>query len=143
MVKSADVAPKLASDSTVNVPIGMTSVPYVCKTNEIRRRKDMANWSGGVLTAVGRALQLKVESGTKLELTKIKLGDGNETSAEVDNLTDLVSARAELAISAVKVSNGLCKVTGVILTTNVETGFYSREWGLFCQRPRMLAKSCT
>lgn len=35
MVKSADVAPKLASDSTVNVPIGMTSIPYVCKTNEI------------------------------------------------------------------------------------------------------------
>ena len=95
----------------------------------------MANWSGGVLTAAGRALQLKVESGTKLELTKIKLGDGNETSAEVDNLTDLVSARAELAISAVKVSNGLCKVTGIILTTNVEAGFYSREWGLFAKDP--------
>lgn len=95
----------------------------------------MANWSGGVLTAAGRALQLKVESGTKLELTKIKLGDGNETSAEVDGLTDLISAKAELAISAVKVSNGLCKVTGVILTTNVEEGFYSREWGLFAKDP--------
>ena len=102
----------------------------------------MANWSGGVLTAAGRALQLKVESGTKLELTKIKLGDGNETSAEVDNLTDLVSARAELAISAVKVSNGLCKVTGVILTTNVETGF-TRASGGFLPTTRMLAKSCT
>lgn len=35
MTKSADIAPKLASDSLVNVPIGMVSVPYVCKTNEI------------------------------------------------------------------------------------------------------------
>lgn len=35
MVKSEEVAPKIASDSTVNVPIGMTSIPYVCKTNEI------------------------------------------------------------------------------------------------------------
>lgn len=35
MAKSVDVAPKLASDSLVNVPIGMVSVPYVCKTNEI------------------------------------------------------------------------------------------------------------
>lgn len=35
MAKSADIAPKLASDSLVNVPIGMVSVPYVCKTNEI------------------------------------------------------------------------------------------------------------
>ena len=35
MAKSADVAPKLASDSLANVPIGMVSVPYVCKTNEI------------------------------------------------------------------------------------------------------------
>lgn len=35
MAKLADVAPKLASDSAVNVSIGMASVPYVCKTNEI------------------------------------------------------------------------------------------------------------
>lgn len=35
MAKLADVTPKLASDSLVNVPIGMVSVPYVCKINEI------------------------------------------------------------------------------------------------------------
>lgn len=35
MAKSADVAPKLAGDSLTNVPIGIVSVPYVCKTNEI------------------------------------------------------------------------------------------------------------
>lgn len=35
MAKSADVVPKLASDSRANVPMGMVSVPYVCKTNEI------------------------------------------------------------------------------------------------------------
>ena len=39
----------------------------------------MANWQSGQLTKAGRDLQIKVEAGQcKLELTKIKLGDGAE-----------------------------------------------------------------
>ena len=39
----------------------------------------MANWIGGRLTKAGNDLQIKVEAGQcKLELTKIKLGDGTE-----------------------------------------------------------------
>ena len=95
----------------------------------------MANWTGGLLTAAGRALQAKVEAGTKLELTKIKLGDGTETNSNVDDLTDLTGAKATLGISSVKAENSLCTVTGVILTSNVTAGFYAREWGLFAKDP--------
>lgn len=61
----------------------------------------MANWSGGILTDAGQALQAKVESGTKLELTKIKLGNGTENIGEVGGLTDLVSPQVVLGISSV------------------------------------------
>lgn len=94
----------------------------------------MANWSGGILTDAGQVLQAKVESGsTKLELTKIKLGDGTENIGDVGGLTDLVSPQAVLGISAVTAKDKLCTVTGIILTSNVTTGFYAREWGIFAK----------
>lgn len=93
----------------------------------------MANWTGGVLTAAGRALQLKVEAGTKLELTRIKLGDGIESISAIDNLTDLVSPKASLGISSVAVADNLCSVTAIISTNDLSAGFYAREWGLFAK----------
>lgn len=95
----------------------------------------MSNWSGGIMTAAGRALQAKVEAGTKLELTHVKLGDGTETGDAVDELTDLVGGKAVLGISSTTVKDSLCTVTSVILTENVSTGFWAREWGLFAKDP--------
>ena len=58
----------------------------------------MANWTGGRLTKAGNDLQIKVEAGLcKLELTKIKLGDGTEDIGAVDTLTDLVGPKAVLS----------------------------------------------
>lgn len=93
----------------------------------------MANWTGGMLTAAGRALQLKVEAGTKLELTKIKLGDGAESADNIDSLTDLVGPKASFGISSVEIANNLCTVTAIISTSDLLVGFYAREWGLFAK----------
>ena len=96
----------------------------------------MANWIGGRLTKAGRDLQIKVEAGQcKLELTKIKLGDGAEDISSVDRMTDLVGPKAEFGISQVEAKDGLCTVTGIIHTSNVSAGFYVRECGLFAKDP--------
>ena len=96
----------------------------------------MANWIGGRLTKAGHDLQIKVEAGQcKLELTKIKLGDGAEDISSVDRMTDLVGTKAEFGISQVEAKDGLCTVTGIIHTSNVSAGFYVREWGLFAKDP--------
>ncbi|WP_298594729.1 phage tail protein [uncultured Mitsuokella sp.] len=95
----------------------------------------MANWTGGQLTKAGRDLQIKVEAGAKLELTKIKLGDGTEGADGVDTLTDLVGAKAVFGISSIEAKDGMCTVTGVISSSNVTAGFYAREWGLFAKDP--------
>ena len=96
----------------------------------------MANWTGGRLTKAGRDLQLKVEAGRcKLELTKIKLGDGTEGVDATDNLTDLVGPKAVFGISSVVAKDGMCTVTGVISSSSVTAAFYAREWGLFAKDP--------
>ena len=96
----------------------------------------MANWTGGRLTKAGNDLQIKVEAGLcKLELTKIKLGDGTEGVDATDNLTDLVGPKAVFGISSVVAKDGMCTVTGVISSSNVTAAFYAREWGLFAKDP--------
>lgn len=95
----------------------------------------MPNWTGGVLTAKGRALQAKVEAGQTLELTKMKLGSGTPEPEEIDNLTDLKQPQNIMGISSKTVENNICEVTSVILTSNINTPFYAREWGLFANDP--------
>lgn len=95
----------------------------------------MANWAGGVLTAAGRELQAKVEGGVTLNLTKIKLGDGTESMAAVDGMVDLVSPKAVLGISSAVAEGDVCTVTGVLSATQLSSGFYCREWGLFAEDP--------
>ena len=96
----------------------------------------MANWTGGRLTKVGNDLQIKVEAGLcKLELTKIKLGDGAEGLDAIETLTDLVGPKAVFGISSIVAKDGMCTVTGIISSSNVTAAFYAREWGLFAKDP--------
>jgi len=95
----------------------------------------MSQWAGGVLTAAGRALQAKVEAGTTLVLTKIKLGDGTEQMSAVDSLTDLVGPKAILGISSATSEDDVATITGVMSATQLTAGFYCREWGLFADDP--------
>ena len=96
----------------------------------------MANWSGAVLTAAGRALQAKVIAGVcKLELTKVKLGDGTESGSDVDIMTDLRSTKSVLGVSSITHENNTCTVVGLILSSTVNVGYYAREWGVFAADP--------
>lgn len=96
----------------------------------------MANWIGGRLTKAGNDLQIKVEAGQcKLELTKIKLGDGTEGLDAIETMTDLVGPKAVFGISSIVAKDGMCTVTGIISSSNVTAAFYAREWGLFAKDP--------
>ena len=97
----------------------------------------MADWSaeGYALTAAGRRLQAKVESGVPLELTRMKIGSGTETGAEVDALIDLVLPEANVTISNAVVEGETCTVTGTLLFDTLDHGFWAREWGLFARDP--------
>ena len=95
----------------------------------------MSEWTPHILTAAGRRLQAKVEAGTKLVLTRMKLGSGLETIDEVDALTDLAAAETEIVISSAKVLGEMCVIEGILHTQDLDHGFYCREWGAFAEDP--------
>lgn len=91
----------------------------------------MANWQGAVLTNVGIALQAKVEAGeTKLNLTKMKLGDG--TPGSLETMTDLAHPVQTVGINSVKYNDdGTVVVNGLVSNTGLTEGYYLKEYGLF------------
>ncbi len=95
----------------------------------------MSEWTPHVLTAAGRRLQAKVEAGLTLALTRMKLGSGQETIDEVDDLVDLVAPEVSFPISSATVKGDVCVVMGILSTANIEHGFYCREWGIFAEDP--------
>lgn len=95
----------------------------------------MADWTGAILTNKGRALEAKVTAGKcKLQLTKLKVGDG--TPSDIESMTDLISPKANIGISSITPSDtGVCDVEGTITNTDLEKGFYMRELGVFATDP--------
>lgn len=95
----------------------------------------MADWIGAILTNKGRNLEAKVTAGRcKLELTKLKVGDG--APPNIESMTDLASPKANIGISSITPSDaGVCEVEGVITNADLEKGFYMRELGVFATDP--------
>lgn len=97
----------------------------------------MSNWNGLILTRKGRQLSAKVEAGTPLFITKIKLGDGVISSGtQLEELNDLVHPMQIIGIAAKEVlDNGLCKIMATITNNDLETGYYITELGLYADDP--------
>ena len=100
----------------------------------------MDNWQGAILTNKGRALQAKVEGGLcQLALTKLKTGDGTLAPGQtLEALTDLVSPKQNIAISAVVVDEnqpGVVYVKGILSNASLTTGYMVKELGLFATDP--------
>lgn len=97
----------------------------------------MPNWSGLILTKQGRQLQAKVEAGTKLTITKLKLGSGVlQEGKQMEELTDLVEPKQNIGIATIEAQeNGMCKVSATISNAGLSAGYYVRELGVFATDP--------
>ena len=97
----------------------------------------MPNWSGLILTQQGRQLQAKVEAGTKLVITKLKLGSGVlPEGKQMEELRDLVTPKQNVGIATIEAQNdGTCKLSATISNTGLAAGYYVRELGVFAADP--------
>ncbi|HWR07740.1 hypothetical protein [Sporomusa sp.] len=96
----------------------------------------MPNWSGGILTVRGQALQAKVDAGHALTLTKMKIGSGVLPAGQnLQDLTDLVSPEKNISISGIAAKDNITTITGVITNGGLAIGFHVRELGIFAQDP--------
>lgn len=95
----------------------------------------MADWAGAIMTKQGRALEAKVTAGIcKLELTKLKVGDGEPH--EIESMTDLAAPKLDIGISSISPTDaGICDIEGVITNAELEKGFYMRELGIYATDP--------
>jgi len=98
----------------------------------------MANFGKFKITNDGIDIEYKAQTGKKLEFTKFVLGDG-EYTGDVLDLTYVVNEIMTVDIKRLDIQTltSMKKVTiGFNLnTTDVETGFYLREIGLFAKDP--------
>lgn len=95
----------------------------------------MANFPALKMTAAGRVLQSKAQTGQLLKFTRVALGDGSLVGS-ADPLTAMVGERQSLSIQAQNTSGDGTSILRVIATNKgVEQGFYMREVGAFAQDP--------
>ena len=99
----------------------------------------MSNWSATQLTDAGRALDAKVTGGlTTLSFTKMKLGSGATTAADIPSMTDLTTPELVLGISSCAVAAAdptVCEVISIASSDDVSTSFVVRELGIFATDP--------
>lgn len=95
----------------------------------------MANFPGLKMTAAGRELQAKAQTGQLLKFTRVALGDGLPP-ADPDALVALVNECQTLSVQRQEVPGDGTAVLRVIMTNQgVKTGFYMRELATFAEDP--------
>ena len=92
--------------------------------------------SGVFFTNKGLALQAKAQTGTPLHFTRIAIGDGELQGQAPQTFNKLVSEKLSIEITKLTTGEyGTAKVGGSFNNSNLETGFYYRELGLFARDP--------
>lgn len=97
----------------------------------------MANWIEPTITALGKALKVKVDAGAILTFTKMKTGDGDLTNVDLENMTDLVNAKQELLLTgkSTNTENNTVRITSTVSNTLLTEGYNITELGVYAQDP--------
>jgi len=96
----------------------------------------MSFFGGLILTDLGKNLQIKAQTGTQLNYTKVSIGDGSLGSSSISSLTTLKNKVKDISITKLKVLPTGKAVVGIVLSNqNINTGFYFREIGIFATDP--------
>lgn len=98
----------------------------------------MSNWGKPVLTKQGLKLQAKVDAGSRMQLTQCKIGSGTLSSGQnLEDLTALIAPVQTLPIASISYSenNSACVIAAVTDNSNVTSGYYLREFGVYARDP--------
>lgn len=98
----------------------------------------MSNWGKPVLTKQGLKLQAKVDAGSRMQLTQCKIGSGTLSSGQnLEDLTALIAPVQTLPIASISYSenNSACVIAAVTDNSNVISGYYLREFGVYARDP--------
>ncbi len=96
----------------------------------------MAEFTDLTLTNIGYALQIKAQGGTKLQFTRVALGNGVLPSGtQLNTLTALISEKQSSAISNLSVGGKSVQIKANFSNKNLTENYYLRELGIFANDP--------
>lgn len=96
----------------------------------------MGNYIGVHLTKKGRNLIAKGLTGTQIQFTRVKIGDGQPAGQKLDELSDLIAPKKELSINSIKAEgDGQCRVRTHLTNIGLEVGLFVYELGVFALDP--------
>jgi hypothetical protein len=96
----------------------------------------MGVFGGLFLTNKGRNLQVKAQTGIKLNFTRMAIGDGVLGSSSILELNRLRNERLSLPLTKLRViSGGQATLGAVLRNQEINAGFYFREIGIFATDP--------
>ena len=97
----------------------------------------MAVFQNTIITKKGHALVAKGMTGEQINFTKVRTSDYDYlSSTNFENLTVLGSIKQTVDISAVNIENeSTVRVKAAILNTDVTTGYYVKNIGLYANDP--------
>ena len=92
---------------------------------------------GMKITYRGRDLLAKALTGKVLEFTRVIVGDGTLTNQNVLNMTALINQKKVLSIVQLNKTQeiGTAEVVCEMTNSDLTTGFWVREFGLFAKDP--------
>ncbi len=97
----------------------------------------MSQFESMQLTNQGLELLARVQAGTTLHFTKIKIGDGDlPMGQDLRELDDLVHTVKELDITSVVVEGRNCRLKSSLMNGGITEGYYINEIGVFANDPQ-------
>ncbi len=95
----------------------------------------MANFPGLQMTAAGRDLQAKAQTGVPLNFSRVAIGDG-ENPVDYEPLVNLVSEKKSLDLAGFELlGDGTSKLKVLLTNEGIVEGFFIREIGVFAVDP--------
>lgn len=96
----------------------------------------MAVFGSVTLTNKGLVLQGKAQAGAQLNYTRIAVGDGSLSGQSIPTLNGLISLKKSLPIVRIKLQPpNKAVITTTLSNSDITTGFYFREIGVYAQDP--------
>jgi hypothetical protein len=95
----------------------------------------MAAFGQMMITNRGLALQAKAQTGTALQFTAIKIGDGQLSGQAIPTLPGLISQKLSLPIGKAMSQTGKVTLGAYLSNASLSTGFFFREIGIFANDP--------
>lgn len=87
------------------------------------------------VTKQGLQLEAKARTGKTINILRVEVGDGQLTSDNITEQTSLINKKLNCNINSMQDINGQTIINFILQQSNVEQGFYFREFGVIAKDP--------